>query len=110
VRPNDLLAETSHLILDYFAMCEKFGPLDFETFTEVWTEADLIARAGVANALLAEHAHLDELAQRIERINRWFLHPVQLWPRRFSRSRISLICGRKSSRNFLKPAPSSPLP
>lgn len=35
----------NHLILDYYAMVEKFGPLDFETFTEMWTDADAIARA-----------------------------------------------------------------
>jgi hypothetical protein len=32
-RPNGAaLPNAAHLILDYVAMCEKFGPLDFETF------------------------------------------------------------------------------
>lgn len=36
--------DISHLILDYVTMCEKFGPLDFETFVEMWRDADAIAQ------------------------------------------------------------------
>jgi hypothetical protein len=37
----------ANLILDYVAMCEKFGPLDFETFIDAWQDADAIARIEV---------------------------------------------------------------
>jgi hypothetical protein len=38
------------LILDYVAMCEKFGPLNFETFIEAWKDADAIATIEVARS------------------------------------------------------------
>src|SRR5207245_2236892 len=32
------------LISDYVAMCEKFGPLNFEDFIDMWRDADEIAK------------------------------------------------------------------
>jgi hypothetical protein len=40
----------NHLILDYVAMCEKFGPLDFETFVQAWLDAEAIARMAFATS------------------------------------------------------------
>ena len=34
----------AQLILDYVAMCDQFGPLDFESFIDMWLDADTIAR------------------------------------------------------------------
>jgi hypothetical protein len=36
------------LLLDYVAMCDKFGPLDLATFVEAWIDADAIARTACA--------------------------------------------------------------
>jgi hypothetical protein len=48
----------NELILDYIAMCEKFGELSFEDFIEVWTVADEIARTG--NFVSGEYSESDE--------------------------------------------------
>jgi hypothetical protein len=44
---DDDSADLTHLILDYVAMCEKFGPLNFQIFVDAWKDADAIARAKV---------------------------------------------------------------
>jgi hypothetical protein len=38
----------SHLLLDYYAMAEKFGPLDLDEFVILWHAADAFMEAGLA--------------------------------------------------------------
>lgn len=37
-------SDVADLISDYVAMCEKFGPLNFEDFIDMWRDADEIAK------------------------------------------------------------------
>ena len=45
---DDSNIDVTRAIIDFVAMCEKFGPLDFELFVEMWKDADAIARASQA--------------------------------------------------------------
>jgi hypothetical protein len=39
--------KTNHLLLDYVAMTEKFGFLDFGEFVTLWHAADVLMEAGL---------------------------------------------------------------
>ena len=41
------IVNANHLLLDYCWACERFGPLDFEDFAEMWMDADAIARSTI---------------------------------------------------------------
>ncbi|HEX7829615.1 MAG TPA: hypothetical protein VF787_08165 [Thermoanaerobaculia bacterium] len=40
--------KAGHLVLDYVAMTEQFGELDYDEFVEVWEAADALMETALA--------------------------------------------------------------